>query len=426
MSGLSTSSQRAEIVHGGLFRRLRFRLVRRWWLVVVPLALIIGAGIGISPHVRAWHHRRAARLELERYHNAQAIGHLLICRDTWPRDPEALLLASRAARRAQVYGDSERLLRIYREIWGRDEVYTFEHLLLTAECRVDEVSELCWKCLEAERLDAPLTMEALTRGYLRQYRLGQARLCLNRWKQLQPENSQAFYLEGLLQLDYLHDSPDAVNSFRRAVELDADHREARLGLAVALLDCRNFEEAAEHFDRLRQTLPDNARVQVGVAECRNGMGATAEALRIVDDVLARQPNLAPALSLRGQLALKNGQWEQAESSLRQALQGNPLDHRARYSLVLCLEQSGQEDEARRERRQLQQMEQDVARFHEIVTKDIAERPTDAALHCTLGQLLLRGGQREEGIRWLQSALHLDPHFAPAKQALSECLSRHSE
>ncbi|HEY7329008.1 MAG TPA: tetratricopeptide repeat protein [Gemmataceae bacterium] len=399
--------------------------VRRWrWIVSVFLvALMAGVGVWVSPHVRAWHHRRAARAEVLHYHNSQAIHHLLLCRAIWPRDPEALLLSARAARRAQVYGDSDLLLRMYRDVRGRDEAYTFEHLLLTAESHVDEVSETCWKCVEEGRFDGPLLMEALTRGYLRQYRLGQARLCLNRWKELEPDNPQPFYLEGLFLLDYLHDSPDAVNSYRRAVELDGDHEEARLGLAVALLECRNFAEATEHFERLLRSQPEHPRVQVGVAECRNGSGDTAEATRVVDEVLARYPNLSPALSLRGQLALKNGQWREAEVALKQALRGNALDHRARYSLVLCLEQSGQEEAARRERQQLHQMEQDVARFHEIVTKEIAERPTDPALHCKLGQLLLRSGQYEEGVRWLQSALHLNPHYAPAQQALAESLSQ---
>lgn len=52
---------------------------------------------------------------------------------------------------------------------------------------------------------------------------------------------------------------------------------------------------------------------------------------------------------------------------------------------------------------------------------LAAHPTDPALHCTLGQILWRGGQREEGIRWLQSALQLDPRYAPARQALEEYL-----
>lgn len=420
MSASPRTGEQADSVGDGTpARRLRFRLIRRVLLVLVLLGLVVGAGIWVYPHARAWYHRRAARIELQHYHNSQAIHHLLICRQIWPRDPEVLLLSARAARRAQVYGDAERLLRIYQEVRGRDDAHAFEQLLLATECRVDEFTESCWKCIEEGRLDPPLLMEALTKGYFRQYRLGQARLCLNRWKEEQPDNPQVYFLEGLLLLDYLHVAPDAVESYRRAVELDADHEEARLGLAVALLTDKHYAEAAEQFERLLRDQPDNVRVQVGLAECRESLGETEEAEKLVEDVLTRHPQMSAALSLRGQVALKRGQWKEAETYFRQALRGNPLEHRARYSLVLCLEHTGQEEEAREQRRQLHQQEEDVARFHDIVTKEIAERPNDPALHCQIGQMLLRSGQRDEGIRWLQSALRLDPNYAPARQALAD-------
>jgi len=249
-------------------------------------------------------------------------------------------------------------------------------------------------------------------------------MCLERWKQMQPDNPQAFYLEGLFLLDHLRVTSKAVDSYRHALELDPDHEEARLGLAVALLMSKDYPRALQEFEHLLQCQPDNLRVQVGLAECRDGLGETAEAVRIVDDVLAQQPQFASALSLRGQLALKNGQWAEAENWLRQALRRNPMDHRAHYSLILCLEQDGREDEAREQRRKLQQMENDVERFHDIVTKEIAQRPTDPSLHCALGQLLLRAGRREEGLRWLQSALRLDPNYAPARQAVEEYQKKH--
>jgi tetratricopeptide (TPR) repeat protein len=418
MPASSSASERAASVSDRKARRLRLRLV----ILAVVVGLAAGAGIVVRPHVRAWYHRRAARRELQRYHNRLAIRHLLVCRAIWPRDPESLLLAARAARRARVYGDSERLLRTYREIRGRDDAYTFEHLLLDAECRVDEFAVPCWKCVEEGRYNAPLLMEALTRGYLRQYRLRQAQLCLERWKQEQPDNAQLFYLEGLLNFDYLHSS-SAVDSYRRAVELDADHEEARLGLAVTLMHSKDFTEAAEHFRRLLQAQPDNARLQVGLAECLDGLGESAEAAQLVEDVLARQPQFAPALSLHGQLALESEHLAQAETSLRQALRQTPWDHRVRYSLIQCLEKSGQKEEARQQQQQLQQMEQDLARFHKIVTKEMPQRPNDPALHCTLGQLLLRSGRRAEGIRWFHNALRLDPRYAPARQALADCLSQ---
>jgi Flp pilus assembly protein TadD len=262
-------------------------------------------------------------------------------------------------------------------------------------------------------------LEALTRGYLRQYRYGQARLCLDRWKQVRPDDPEAFYLEGLFLLDHLHAMPSAADSYSHALELDPDHEEARLGLAVALLKGNSFAQAAKHLEHLLGLDPDDPRLQVGLAECLNGLGDTAEAVRLVDGVLSRQPQFASALSLRGQLALKNNQLDDAEDMLRKALRNNPMDHRARYSLILCLEQSGQEEEAQQQRRQLQQLEDDASRFSDIVTKYLGERPTDPSLHCALGELLLRAGQREEGLRWLRSALQLDPNYAPAHQAVEE-------
>jgi predicted Zn-dependent protease len=423
MSAPPTASVRAGNVSNGLFRRLRSRLVPRWWRLLVLLGLVAGVGVAARPHLRAWYHRRIARGEMQRYRTIQAVHHLLICRGIWPRDPETLLLAARAARRAQVYSDAERLLHIYREVRGRDEAYAFEQLLLAAECRVDEVSEQCGRYVQEGRFDAALLQEALTRGYLRQYRLGQARFTLDHWKQMQPDNPQIYFLEGTFLLDYLHVSDDAVVSYRRSVELDADHEEARLGLALALKDCKEFAAAVEQFGRLLQRRPDDARLQVSLAECRDGLGESVEAARLVDDVLARLPQFPPALSLRGQLALKGGQWAEAERWLRPALLGNPMDRRARYDLIRCLEQTGKDEEAQRHRREFQQQEDDVVRFHEIVTKKIAERPTDPSLHFALGQILLRSGQREEAVRLLRNALQIDPNFAPARKALADCLNQ---
>lgn len=423
MRGPLAADTRAGSLSDGRSRRLRFRLGRRLWLFLALLVLTAGAGIMVRPHLRAWYCRSEARAELHRHHTPQAIRHLLICRAIWPRDPETLLLAARAARRARIYGDSERLLRDYRQVRGRDAASALEQLLLAAECRVEETADSCWQCLKEGRFDAALLLEALTRGYLQQYQLGQAQHCLERWRQIQPDNPQIFYLQGLCKLDYLHDRAGGEESYRRAVELDPDHEEARLGLAVALLMGKNFAQAAEHFQHLRQCQPDNFRIHVSLAECLDALGQSALAERLVDEVLARQPECAAALSLRGQLALQSGQFDDAESWLRQALRRDPMDHRANYSLVRCLEQSGQQEEAQQQRRRLQQMEEDLARFNEIVTKEIAKSPQDPALHCALGQILLRSGQRAEGVRWLQSALRLDPHYAPALKSLEECQSK---
>jgi Flp pilus assembly protein TadD len=405
----------------GSTRSAVFGLLRHRRLVVGGVLLsLLAAGLALAgPRLRAWYHLHEARRELQRYHNPQGIRHLHVCLRVWPNDPDVTLLAARAARRARHYAEAQRLLAKHQKERGLDSDGSFEQLLLSVERHVDQTAETCWRHVEQGHADASLLLEALTRGYLWQYRLAEARSCLNRWLQDEPENVQALFLEGLFHLDYAHGRGAATVSYRRAVELDPEHEEARLGLAVCLLDAHDFAEATEHLEYLRKAQPENLSVCVGLAECRDALGDGAEATRMLDAVLTRQSEFAAALALRGRLAFESGQAEEAEDWLRRAVARDPSNHRARFNLAACLRQNGKTAEADQQQRLLQQMEDDLARFHEIVTKHMLERPNDPALHATLGQLLLRGGQREEGLRWLHSALRLDPQNATAREALVE-------
>jgi len=63
-----------------------------------------------------------------------------------------------------------------------------------------------------------------------------------------------------------------------------------------------------------------------------------------------------------------------------------------------------------------QLDADLARLN-AVRNEVLKRPDDAALRCEGGVLFLRNGEREEGLRWLQLALRLDPNYEPARAAL---------
>jgi tetratricopeptide (TPR) repeat protein len=337
----------------------------------------------------------------------------------WPDNSEVRLLTARAARRAGAYEEAEQNLEKYRRIRGLDDAGSFEQLLLSAERDVDQVAAVCRRHVEHDHPDKALILEALARGYLRQYRLSEARFCLDLWLQDQPDNPQALSLKGQFHVDYEHAPDRAVESYRRAVQLDPEHEEARLGLVIVLLQTKAFSEAVKHLEYLRKCQPDNLRVQVGLADCLHALGQRDEAERLVDGALARQADYAPALAMRGELDLEEGRYEEAEARLRQAVARAPSDHQAQYDLILCLHHNGKAEEAKAREQELRQWEDDLKRFNEIVTKEMPKRADDPALHFTLGQLLLRSGHQEEGIRWLHSALRLDPQYAPARQALAD-------
>jgi tetratricopeptide (TPR) repeat protein len=372
-----------------------------------------------APRLEAWHHFRAARSALRSYHNPQAIRHLQACLRTWPSDPDVLLLSARAARRARAYGEAERCLEQYQQARGLDDAGSFEQLLLSAERNVDQVAPVCRRHVEQGHPNTPLILEALARGYMRQYRLGEARFCLDRWLEEQPDNAQAHCLDGEFHLDYEHARALALESYRRAVELDPDHEEARQGLAITLLESKAYAEAAEQLEYLLTLQPDNLRLEVGLAECRYNLGDLADAACRVDHVLAQQPDSARALALRGRLLIQRGEYAEAESCLRRAVALTPGNHQAQYDLLLTLRCLSKGAEAERQWKEIVRLEEDLKRFNEIVTREMTQRPRDPALHCALGQLLLRGGHTEEGLRWLQSALRLDPGYAPARKALAE-------
>jgi tetratricopeptide (TPR) repeat protein len=393
---------------------------RRLWAAAILLGLLAG-GIPLAiPPLRARHHFRVARVELQRYHNRQAILHLQACLRAWPNDPEVLLLAARAARRAHSYDEAELSLEKYQQVCGLDEPSSFERLLLSVERNLDpHVVARCHRSVEQDHPDSPLILEALARGYLRQYRLNEGRVCLDLWLKRDPDNTQALTLLGQFHLDYERAPDRAVAKYRRAVEIDPDHEEARLGLAITLLESRDFAGAAPHLERLQKDQPSNLRIQVGLAECRYALDDAAAAVGLLDDILARHPDFAPALALRGRIAVENGEHAAAEAWLRQAVRRAPSDNQARYTLIRCLHHNHKSDEARAHENWLKQRERDVKQFHEIVTQDLVKRPQDPALHCALGKLLLRSGHVEEGLRWLHSALRLDPQYPPARQALAD-------
>jgi len=405
-------------------RRLsRWRPGRRVLAAVALLGILGVAAALIFPQVKAWCHLRAARLAVNQYHTSEAIRHLQICLKTWPTDAEVLFLVARTARRAGNYVEAEIALSKYEDQRGCDKAAELEHILLRADSGdVDRAAVFCKQWIEQDHPDAPFIFEAMVRGYLHAYRLPEARLLLKRWRRDQPDNPQTFYVEG-----ELHDcegvSEEAAAAYQQVLRLDPEHDEARFKLTAALAERRAFTEMAPHLEYLRQRQPDNLQVLVRLAACRAFLGRSEEAVHLLEEVLARRPDFAPALAERGQIALERGEYAAAEKWLYEAVKGNPSDHRARFHLIQCLRRVGKEAEAQKQEQQLKQLEADLKRIDEIANRRMAEAPHDPALHCELGTILLRCGFVEPGLHWLDTALRHDARCTAAHQALAEYYQR---
>jgi Tfp pilus assembly protein PilF len=151
------------------------------------------------------------------------------------------------------------------------------------------------------------------------------------------------------------------------------------------------------------------------------MGRLEEARTLLNQLLAAPPNVAAALLERGQLAMSEGQHEQAENWLRQGLELQPHSAPGNYSMYLGLTRQGKTAEADHYLARFKAVEADEKRMEQLM-KRVNETP-DPAIRCEAALLFFRAGANQEGERWLLMALQADPAYRPAHEALATYYQR---
>jgi tetratricopeptide (TPR) repeat protein len=392
--------------------------------VLVLLAVIL---TGAGAHGWAGYHFREAERLVQRQEFAAAHAHYARCLEVWRHSPASELRAARAARRAGLYPEAEQHLARCRQLQGEDPgtgvPLALETLLLQAQSGdVGEVEEVLWEYVKKEKPETPLILEALARGYVRMFRLGTALRCLQMLLERQPDNVEALVMRAKIR-EGGGEPEDSVGDFRRALDLAPEREDARLGLARVLLH-DNPGEARGHYEHLLARRPDNLEALEGLAEVCAALGETDRVRALYEAALAGEPENSRALAGLAGLTLAAGNTAEGEALLRRAIAADPGNKEARYQLYLCLvQQPGREAEAAAEREAHNRVEADRLRLAQIGGKEMTRRPNDPALHFEMGSIYLRNGKPEVGLRWLYSALKLDPAHQPSHRALYEYYRR---
>jgi tetratricopeptide (TPR) repeat protein len=181
-------------------------------------------------------------------------------------------------------------------------------------------------------------------------------------------------------------------------------------------------EAIIHYQWLRQIQPRDARVVVGLCRCLADQQEWDEARRLLDELLASQPDNVPALVERGRLELRRGKADAALPLLRQATRQAAHDREAFWVLHLCLEMLDQQEEDRRCLDEVARIDGDRQRLSHLLSR-IQEDGQDLSSRYEAGTLLLRTGREAEGVRMLSAILEQDPRHRPARTALAEYYQR---
>lgn len=341
------------------------------------------------------------------------------CLSLDPDDPQLQFLAGRVARRGEAYGVAVRHLQTAGQLGCDPQVLQLEQALLRVQ-QGDMTAPLEKSLQQAVDHDHPetiLILEALVQGYLRQLRLGSCLSALERLLSRQPEHIQGLLWHARVS-EHLHNLEAAAKNYHQVLRLDPEHVPTRLQLGELLLGIGRVDEAQQQFEKIFAQRPRQAEAILGLARCRRLLGRTLEALELLEQLPDSLPpqQKAQANLLRGRIALAEGNLNQAEHALRQALA--QVEREGLFALADCLERQNKKEEAAALRRRWQQLEKDTKELI-AVKRQIGNAPNDANLRFLAGKLCFQTGHSEEGLNWLDTALRLNPQHVEARKLRGE-------
>lgn len=403
------------------FRRLlRFARRRRRALALGSLVLLVAGAVG-GPHAWAYVHYVRAKRALERYEFAVARDHVRQSLRVWDSRPRVWLLAGQASRRLDDFDDAEQCLTRTQDLLGNapDDALTLEWALLRAQRGdPDPVLPYLRSLVEADHPAAPLILEAVARGYMRTYRFHDAAFLVALWVDRRPNDPFALYHLGVAR-EHIGLRAEAVEAYQRVLEAQSEHDEARLRLVQLFLELARPTDALETLRPALARRAGDAVVRLAHARCLHGVGDRPQAERILDEMLATDPNNAAALSLRGKLAFEAEQYPRAEELLHEAIRRQPGDLDTHFTLFQVLRVRGDEERARGVQSQMEALEKDLRRLNVIAREELGRAPKDPRLYQEVGAILLRRGETERGLTWLRDALRLDPNNTAAHRTLAD-------
>jgi tetratricopeptide (TPR) repeat protein len=375
----------------------------------------------------AWHEFREANHLVDEQRHSQAHAHYTRCLQVWRWSAYTHLHASRAARRAGLYQEAERHLAESARLQGASSTDSFplalERLLLQAQSGdISDVEQILWAYIKKDKPETPLILEAMARGYARLFRTAAAMGCLQMLLEREPDNIEALLTRGGIQAGASDPEP-ALNDYRHVLELDAERDDARLSLARLLLDY-NRQEALSHFEIVVAHQPDNMDALVGLAETYWALGEPEKARHFFIALLAKRPENSRALLGLGAVTLSSGDTVEAEALLRKAIAADQGNVKAYFRLYACLaQQQGREAEAEAQLEAHKRVKADFERLGLLESKELSRTPNDPNLHYEMGAIYLRYGKPDVGVRWLYSALRLDPTHQSSHRALYDYYTR---
>ena len=201
---------------------------------------------------------------------------------------------------------------------------------------------------------------------------------------------------------------EAVTSFRRALELDANWYDAHNGLGLALLRQNRPTDALRHFELAATLDPHRGAAFAGRGAALAQLDRLDEAFSAFQQSLERDPYIADTHANMGAILARRGDLAAAVQRYEEALRLQPESARTRHNLAVALVRMGR-------------LEPAVEQFRQAIRLE----PTYIPARGGLGQTLLMLGRADEAVAVYEAAVRIAPDDPRLRAALAEARSRRS-
>lgn len=280
--------------------------------------------------------------------------------------------------------------------------------------------------------DADEVCFAYVQGCLIKYQLDEALELLALWEADYPTDARPNLLRGRL-MEHRVNLDGAQQEFQIALKKNSNYAAAAYNLARVLETEQKPGEAIPYYRQSARALKNSVPGLVGEARCLRLMqeyekakatlekatqasnDSDVEAFRLMGDPAAGAEANLPME--QGYLAATIDDHVSAVNYLREAVEKNPHEWRARYQLALSQREIGELEAARNNFEIVDQTKEALATCDRLFDV-LQQEPDNVNARLQIGQVFLQHLSENQGIVWLNSVLDLAPNHVAAHETLA--------
>jgi tetratricopeptide (TPR) repeat protein len=222
--------------------------------------------------------------------------------------------------------------------------------------------------------------------------------------QQNPSCWMAHYNLGIV-LSEKGEADQAIDHYKRAVDLRPDYAEAHYNLGRLLVEKGQVDDAIAHYERAAAINPTDAEAQNNLGVTLFGIGRADDAIAHYQKALGIQPGYAEASCNLASALIAKGDFDGAIAQYAVCLAAIPDQEEARYNLASALLRKGRTDEA-------------ILQYQKV----LQVHPESADAHANLGSAWLAKRHVRDAMAEYTKALQISPENLAALSNLAWLLA----